>query len=87
MLSENPSKVQICLAPATIQAQNMLIVSVNERLNFGYGHPYQLMKIDSLYFSNGNRYIAEVYLIGWLSVTSQARFFPNNKKVFVFSKE
>ena len=49
--------------------------------------PSLLVDENSLYFSNENRYIAEVYLIGWLSVTSQARFFPNNKKVFVFSKE
>ena len=37
MHSENPTKIQICLAPVTNKAQNMLIMSVNQRLNFGFG--------------------------------------------------
>ena len=72
---ENSSKVQICLAPVTIQAQNMLLMSVNQRINFGFErlhenqidskicfcHPYQLMKIQKLYFSNGYRYIRGIF--------------------------
>ena len=72
---ENSSKVQICLAPVTIQTQNMLLMSVNQRINFGFErlhenqidtkicfcHPYQLMKIQKLYFSNGYRYIRGIF--------------------------
>ena len=41
MHSENPTKIQICLAPVTNKAQNMLIMSVNQRLNFGFGRMYE----------------------------------------------
>ena len=72
---ENSSKVQIYLAPVTIQTQNMLLMSVNQRINFGFErlhenqidtkicfcHPYQLMKIQKLYFSNGYRYIRGIF--------------------------
>ena len=42
-------------------------------------HPYWLTKIQSLYFSNGNRYIGGIF--HRLSVTSQARLFTDNKKL------
>ena len=60
------------------QRLNTLVMSVNQRLNFGFCHPYQLMKIQSLCFSNGKRFIGGISQK--LSVTSQTRLFKNNEK-------
>ena len=59
-------------------------MSINQRLNFEYCHFYELMKRESMYFSNGNRYIGGIS--HRLSVTLQARLFTNNNKEVVFSK-
>ena len=33
---ENPSKIQTCSTPVTILVQNMLVMYVNQWLNFGF---------------------------------------------------
>ena len=91
----NRSKVQICLSPVMRFRFKicLYIMFVNQRLNFGLGRldENQIQKsvsailiswLQSLYFSNGIGIgigIFEVY--HRLSVTLQARFFTDNKKL------
>ena len=92
---ENPSKVQICVKPVTIKVKRFrLNVSKPKvkfwfqetawksdmRIFFCHSHYYSFMKIQSLYISDGNRHIEAIS--HWLSVTSQARLFTNNKKLW-----
>ena len=91
---ENPSKVQICVKPVTIKVKRFrLNVSKPKvkfwswetawksdmRIFFCHPHCYSFMKTQSLYISDGNRYIEAIS--HRLSVTSQARLFTNNKKL------